>query len=200
MWAMKGRRFYDVCLLTKPSCFLTPMGKSYLGLVEAQVKFKMLIFTIKHVWEEGGWVVWAVKNIYFFCLVLGPEEIFYSIFASIGERRSIRVYVYECYKHGCRENVLTKSKRYEPVSSHPRIFLVFLYFREIYFYSGTQQLTITVIHLEINTFISSKCWKLCLKDDLNHRFCDREGRFKMPGEPNCVFKYYAVCDVIIGQK
>jgi len=44
------------------------------------------------VWVGVGWVVWAVsavKNISFFCLVLGPEEIFYSIFASIDERRSI---------------------------------------------------------------------------------------------------------------
>ena len=75
IWAVKGPKFVDGCVLTKPSCFLTPMGRSYLRLVDAQGKLKMMIF-INHACEGGVRVgdvqaVIAITSIYF-RLVLGP--------------------------------------------------------------------------------------------------------------------------------
>ena len=40
---------YLVCV-----CVLTPMGRLYLGLVNALVKFEMMTFTPKYFGEEGG--------------------------------------------------------------------------------------------------------------------------------------------------
>ena len=81
----KGRRFIVLRVPTKPLCFLTQMGKSNLGLVDAQGKFSM-IFTINHVWEEWGWVCGCHQKYIFF---VQSQDKLSKIFESIDERRSI---------------------------------------------------------------------------------------------------------------
>ena len=64
----KARRFVDGHVLPKPSCFLTPMRMSYLRLVNAPGNFKMMIFTINHVFGVGG--VWAVGAVMCVCIYI----------------------------------------------------------------------------------------------------------------------------------